>query len=98
LAFWMKCKLEAAEYIVLRSRAKRGHEPALVLHESINAPLRANLPDKPRAGVVLRASAGQESGAGPDITIGNLQGTSRRKMISTGDVIRTSVAASWVPE
>src|SRR5262249_45768439 len=98
LAFWMKRKLEAAQNIVLCSRAERGHEPAFVLHESVNAPLRTNLPDKPGAGVALRASAGQESGTGLDIPIANLQGTGRRKMISTGDVIGTSVAAGWVPE
>src|SRR5215472_12509570 len=98
LAFRMKSKLEAAENIVLHSRAKRGHEPALVLNKSINAPLRTNLPDKPCAGVALRASAGQESGTGLDIPIANLQGTSRRKMINTRDVIGTSVAPSLVPE
>src|SRR5215472_5670065 len=98
LAFRMKGKLEATENIVLRSRAKCGHEPAFVLQESVNAPLRTNLPDKPGAGVALRASAGQESGTGLDIPIANLQGTGRRKMISTGDVIGTSVAPSLVPE
>src|SRR5258708_23189973 len=48
-----KCQLQSAGYVLLGRGMQGGDEPALVLHESVNAPVRTNLPEQAGAGVAL---------------------------------------------
>src|SRR5262249_21743312 len=98
LVFRIKRNLEAAQEIVLRSRAKCGNEPALILEERINAPLGTHLPKEPRGGIALSASTRQEHGTGLNITISKLQAGGGRKMISAQGMVGPSVAPGRVAE